>query len=204
MNKKILESLEEHLKPKEPLPVEYIIKSSIESIGDKKILFLSLFGQGKNEREKANFKVFIWDKKYISQKLQKDGSYKWSGARLDNLAGYLYYHSSSSNDKAMCESLGEKENIEEFLQVKCPKPGDEYEVIVNFKKEIMQEKLDAKHKRIKNRIDEVMDKVPNLPKGFDNWVYNGPFNHSRYNYYKRKGKGIEVFCTECREEFIIN
>lgn len=201
MKKKLLESLEEHLKPKEPLPVEYIIKSSVKSIENKKVLFLSLFGQGKKEREKANFKVFIWDRKYISQILEDDGSYKWSGARLDNLTGGLYYN--SSNTRAMCETLGEKENIEEFLETKCEKSGYEYESVVNFQKEIMQERLNAKHKRIKDRIDGVMVKVPNLPKGFDDWVYNGPFNHSRYNYYKRKGKDIEVFCTECKNEFAI-
>lgn len=202
MNKKLLSTLPEHDSPTDILPVKYVIKSSINQIENVRVLFISFFSQTKEKKKgdknKATFKVFIWDNQYISQKLQDDGSYKWSNACINNLTGYWSYNMM----KAGCEFSYDKENIESFLNVKC-KPGEEITFLARFQDNIMQRKLNEKHEKIKLRIDEVMDNVSPLPKDFDDWVYNGPLGFSRYIYYKREGRKILAFCTECKKEFAI-
>lgn len=210
MNKKALLEIKTHEAPKTEIPVNYAITSSIEQVEGKQILYLSFFWQSKEKKykDKANFKIYIWDKGYISQKLQDDGSYKWSTACIDNLIGWWnYWYSGIDGLKARCYSIQDKLNIWDYFKMELTgnmKNWDELKIIDDFQKKLIQSKLDAKHARMKNAIDEVMSKVPLLPKEFGKWIYNGPFGFSRYIYYKRRGKEINAFCTECKEEFIIH
>ncbi|WFD11993.1 PcfJ domain-containing protein [Tepidibacter hydrothermalis] len=211
MNKKELSNIRDHSAPSGRLPVKYIIKSSIETINNTEVLLVSLFEQNQKKKKSDNkagfgilkFKIFIWDDKYITQKLQEDGSYKWSRACISNLMGHWGPWSWSSKNLASCDMSSDKENISSFLKVKCVKVGDELKAIHEFQTKIMRKKLEEKHEAIKKKIDEVMDRVPSLPKNFETWIYDGPFEYSRYIYYKREGRNINAFCTGCKKDFVI-
>jgi len=197
MNIRFLNNFGEHKAPDTKLPIAYLITSSIELVNKQKILFLSLWSQ-RDRKEKADYKIYIYDGGYISQSLDdEEGIYKWSVACLENLVGYCY-----QNNKALCDRLQDRERIETFFKVKL-KVGEEYNIIDKFQKGLMNEKLNIKHKKITDVIDKAMLKVGTLPKNFDNWVYNSPFGFSRYIYYKRKGKNISGYCTECKKDFVI-
>lgn len=203
MDKKLLSNLKKHAAPTGDLPVAYIITATVETISDQRVLYLSFFDQKnkKKSKDKAKFKVFIWGNSYISQKQQDDESYKWSNARITNLLEYRY--SSHPLLIAGCYLLDERETISDFLKTECLRSGDELEAIDSFQEKIMKDKLKAKHAEVKKKIDDVMAKVLPLPKDFETWVYKGPFGFSRYIYYKREGRKIMAFCTECKKEFVI-
>lgn len=196
MDKKALAFLE-HKLTNESLPVKFLIKATIERIDKQKVLFLSLFRQEekgkKNDKGKAYYKLFIQGKEYATQALQEDNTYRWSKASLQYLTGYW-------RSDVACYTLGEREIISDYLEIECMVIGQELEAINNFQRKVMQDKLDKKHEKIKNRIDEVMAKVPQLPNDFDKWVDNGPFRFSKYIYYKREGNKIKAYCTECEKE----
>lgn len=199
MQIKALEKIKEHSKPLEKLPVEYIIKSSVEEIEGEKVLFLSFFSQ-RYIKEKADFKVFIYGQKYISEKLQMDNTYRLSMASIENLVGYWSY---GYNLKAACSTQYEKENILNYFGVSEKESTNEYKLLIKFQQKIMQDRLEARHNAIKKKIDDVMVKIPELPKDFSKWVDNGPFHFSRYIYYKRVGKKIAAYCTHCKKDFEI-
>lgn len=204
MKKVLLSSLKEHAYPGGILPVKYLMTATVELVENKKVLFVSFFSQSDNpliQNKNADYRVYIWDNAYLTEILQENGSYKWSKACLGNIIGHWYY--GWNNNKAACYTLGERELIAEFLKSKCNKPGDELQVIQTFQQKIMDKKLQARYKAITDKIDAVMDKVPSLPSDFNKWVYNGPFGFSRYVYYKREGKTIRAFCTECKKKMII-
>ncbi|MBX4267153.1 PcfJ domain-containing protein [Clostridium estertheticum] len=197
MNIKFLNNFGEHKAPTLSIPIAYLITSSIELVNNQKILFLSLWSQ-RNRKEKADYKVYLYDGGYVSQRLEdEDGTYKWSIACLENLVGYYY-----QKNKILCDRLQDRERIETFFKVNL-KVGEEYNIIDKFQKGLMDEKLNIKHKKITDVIDKAMLKVGTLPKNFENWVYNSPFGFSRYIYYKRKGKNISGYCTECKKDFVI-
>lgn len=200
MNKKLLLNIKNHKIPTENLAVKYIVRASIEVVENKEILFISLFNQNP-WTPKPDFKIFICGKEYISQKLEKDGSYKWSEACLEYLIGYWHY---SRNGKTGSLTQSERKKISKYFNIPCIKNGEEYKAINSYQIKIMQERLNNKHDKIKKKIDEVMDKVQELPKDFDKWIYDIPLNFSRYIYYKREGKKILGFCTECKKDIVIH
>lgn len=203
MDKKVLASLEEHPVPNECMPVKYIITASVHRIDNKGVLFLSFFDTV-DIKHKASFKLYLCKDGYLTQKLQDDGSYKWSSACLRNLLDWHYlWPRYDSKLLAGCFTLGDRIAIQVFTKKKCQALGDELEAIFEYQERIMAQRLQKKHEKILNIIDEAMAKVPPLPNNFRDWVYNGPFGFSRYIYYKRTGSKINVFCTACRKDFII-
>lgn len=209
MNKKVLSDLKEHKAPTETLPVCFIISSSIELVDSKEILFVSLWSQEKNKRNKypykADYKIFISksDDNYITQVLLDDGTYKWSNASLRYLLNYdsTYYY--GYYFKSSCDRLYDKENIENYFNTKFTNVGDELTFILIYQENILDNRLKDKYKKITDKIDKAMDLVSSLPKGFDKWIYNNPFDFSRYLFYKRIGNKINGYCTYCRNHFTI-
>jgi DNA-directed RNA polymerase subunit RPC12/RpoP len=202
VNKKQLSKIKDHLPLQESIPTRYIIRASKEKIQDKDILFISLFDQKEGNKKHADFKLFINDREYISQKRKEDGSYKWSTARLSNLIHYWWYCYNGNAPVGSCYLKSEKEIIEDHLKIKLAF-GEELNAIIKFQEKIMHEKLQKKHEKIKQRINSEMNKIPELPKAFDDWIYTGPLGFSRYIYYKRDKKLIKMYCTECKKDYTV-
>lgn len=199
MNRKYLTEIPEHQTPKEKLPANYIIRSSIEKVQQQEVLHVSVFRQ-KNKKQKADARIFFYDNQYISLRLQNDGTYKWSRARIQNMLDI--WHWNQSTIWSGCTTSAEAENIKEYLKIDFM-VGGELKGISDFQVRLADEKLKKKHEKIKKRIDEDMDKVPGLPKDFEKWIRMGPFGFSKYIYYKRQGKTIEAYCTACEKDVSI-
>lgn len=61
--------------------------------------------------------------------------------------------------------------------------------------------LQKKHKKITDKIDEVMSTVPGLPEGFEHWLEETALVESKYIFYTYKnGKHIKGYCTYCHTE----
>lgn len=194
MKKKLLEVLE-HKISNEVIYLRYLVKASIEVVEGESILFLSFY----KDLDRAIYKVFINKDSYITQVWEKD-HYRWSKSSIRNLIGWYSYYNIPVDMMASCHTIDEREYIAEYLDTECPKAGHELELIMNYQQRLMNNRLEDKHKRIKAKIDEVMDRVPELPKYFDNWIEKGPFHESKYIYYKREGKTIKSYCTHCKRD----
>lgn len=52
-------------------------------------------------------------------------------------------------------------------------------------------------------IEELMDKVPKLPKRFGDFMLNKSFKTINYIFYKKKGKQVTGLCTKCKNEVLL-
>jgi hypothetical protein len=201
MKRKLLFDIPNHAAPTSKLPVFYIITSTIAVVNEQRVLFMCFWSQ-KKRKALPDFKVYIWDRKYISLKLQENGSYKGSEAIIGNLIN-RYWSYEREKLYAGCSTRAEREMISDFLNIVCIRSGDEFDAICKYQENILEERRNARHNRIMARIDAVMNKVGSLPKNFEVWVDNTAFAFSRYIYYKRNHKDISAFCTHCKKNLKI-
>jgi hypothetical protein len=74
-----------------------------------------------------------------------------------------------------------------------------YEAIYRFQSNVSEQILQKKHRRITDRIDSVMELVPELPKDFYQWIDDIAMIDSRYIYYNYSRKVNEGYCTHCKK-----
>jgi len=187
--------------------LDFIVRASREQIEEDAILFLSFFGKD-NNTDLPDYKVFINStESYINLKLEK-GEYKWSQASIKNLLGQWWNWFKTSELYSTKDIRAVKEYLEELLAHrhigKDLIRNNLLESIHEIQNMMLNNRLDSEHQRVIRSIDADMAKVPELPKGFDQWVYTNAFGFSRYIYYKRDKKIIKAYCTNCKKDLIIN
>lgn len=188
--------------------IKYTVEAEIIHEDKKRILLLNFFNQRALERgnRKAEFRVFQTHDDYITQDFN-EAKPKWRTGSLQNIlqdCGYYWYMG-----KSYLKAIEVKDNksikaLKEFFvyivineKVEC-----ELEKVFILQMQIMKERLCKKHKAITDKIDEVMDQVPEIPNDFISWVDEVAFFNSKYIYYKYKPtrKSIEGYCTHCKTD----
>lgn len=175
----------------------YVVLAEIK----EEILILTIFNNKKN-RGHAEYIIFIQKDGYISLQLV-DGKYKWRTSTLYNLLEYGCYYANYgcyANERTIkCHLATYEDYIKEFLGTKPE--VDAIRAITDFQNKILRKRLDAKHRKVTDKIDKQMELVPELPKDFAKWVQGVPFGKSKYIYYKRiSSTKVNGFCTSCRSE----
>lgn len=75
------------------------------------------------------------------------------------------------------------------------------EALKQLQSDIRKNELGKKHKKITDKIDEIMDTVPKLPEGFEHWLEETALVESKYIFYTYKnGKSVKGHCTYCHNE----
>lgn len=176
---------------------EYLISAEIVKSEQNKILLLYFYQQPslKDGNTKAAFRVFISKDNYITQDL-KATRLKWRTACIDNLVGGW------KRWLNQCIIIDDKTSnkIKSFLGT----DNSPLEAIEHLQSSIMAKRLEKKHKVTKDRIDNQMNLVPDLPKGFESWVDKTALFKSRYIFYKYKQrKKLEGYCTNCKSDVIV-
>lgn len=162
---------------------KYVFVARTHNEEKEKILIVTFFSL---KTKIADFRVFFNKEKFITEKLQPER--KWSESTLDSLITYWYGRSAAcaneESSKTICSFFGKKENP--------------YYLMVEFQQNIRKRRLEERHKKETDKIDEYMKTVPKLPANFKSWVNDTVFNKSRYIYYKKiNSTTIEAFCTSC-------
>ena len=135
---------------------------------------------------------------YISKSEEKWLTYstkdrRWLTAKIDNLQFDLdkgwthgnYPWQSEGTRKIVNDYLGT-----ENLTVKM--------AVLTFQNEVKREEAKKKTRSVTERIDRIMENVPDLPKDFDDWVVKSAFSKEKclfYHYGTDKG-----FCSACESE----
>lgn len=114
---------------------------------------------------------------------------KWKTAKINNL------HLTGYKEQRRYYDSGTEKIITKYLQNGYERG---YEAIYQFQEGIKANELRTKHRKITDKIDSVMELVPKLPKGFDEWIDVNAMEHSRYIYYEYSRNVIEGYCTYCK------
>lgn len=166
----------------------YLVAVQEKIIENDALLILNFYD--KSCPNKVDFRVFINKKDYITQDFNYSPM-KWRVASLQNLVGWTWYNRCVLVDNDSINILNK------FLGI-TEKQLQEIDILQN---KIMASRLTKKHEVIKNRIDNKMSMVSNLPKDFESWIDDTALYHSRYIYYKYKArKKLDGYCTHCKTD----
>lgn len=136
------------------------------------------------------------DKTYITRERQKDGTYKWRTARIDNLE--WEWEGEGADEKYYINPEG-KAAIKAILETK----NSGVEGAIEWQEKVRTEKVEREEKRKTDRWDAAMKDVPeSYPAGFEKYWKTEAFN-DHYIFYK--GADAKTgYCTGCLQEVPLN
>ena len=170
--------------------INYVFAARIHEMETERILAVTFFSI---QNRLAEFRVFFNRESFVTEKLNPER--KWSEATIENLLA------GSGYKNAICADHVTEENILRYFEIADKK--NSIEVLKSFQIHIRANRLEAKHNKIRARIDEQMSEIEELPKDFEKWLEEEALPHSRYIYYKRKGKVINGYCTVCKNDVVL-
>ena len=156
---------------------------------NKDIMVLNIID--KSKIDKISYRLFINKEDYITQDFTSD-SMKWRTGALEYIlviSKSRWYEKSISVDKKSNDMLSKFLGVDKDYV---------FQALASLQRQIKAKKLADKHKVIRDRIDERMKDVPNLPKNFGTWINEKALFNSRYIYYNYKTK--EGYCTHCSSD----
>lgn len=154
------------------------------------ILKVVIFTRDDVIRKKPSYEIYISkeEKRYLTYDTRDE---KWRTAKIDNLdSSYGYYE----EKRYYCRDA--EKTIIEYLNSEKQRG---YEAILDFQLSVKKEALQIAHRRITDRIDSMMELVPQLPRNFDNWAEKTAMINSRYIYYVYSRNVNEGYCTNCKQ-----
>lgn len=185
-------------------------------IEDKKILLLTFYRISELQKGKpeAEFRTFLSDSDYITQDLNTS-KVKWLTAAFANMWNFSFLDyewdnlkmKSTYRENVFIMTEDEKCIINDFFKA-YQNPNDKYGPwtrIHRFQEDVKAKRLAVKHKKVTDKIDEVMDPIKEAPKSFIDWVWEKGMSFSRYLIYKEETKGKAVCeCTHCGEIGVVD
>lgn len=135
---------------------------------------------------------------YISKSEEKWLTYsvrdgKWLTAKIDNLEfnfGRGAYHGNYPWQSEETRKVVNQYLDTEHLSVKA--------AVLYFQNETRKEIAKRKERSITDRIDGIMENVPEFPKDYEEWVINSAFSKEKSLFYKYGTQ--EGYCTACESE----
>lgn len=185
-----------------------------ELIDNKKILLLNFFRTkslaGRNTE--AEFRTFLSHEDYITQDL-KTSKTKWFTASFAMMTDFVkdcYWntrlHKWAWKASAYIKSDKDKHIIEKFFEKYADFDDEDptWSRIHAFQQEVMNKRLERKHRKVTDKIDALMEPIKHPPQEFFDWVWETGMSFSRYLIYKEDKKGEAVCeCTHCKNTGIV-
>jgi len=164
--------------------LKYIFTAKISRNFGSPLLVVTFFDL---DIRKATFRIFFNKKSFLTERLYP--KQKWSESTLHSLWRELCYLKDM-----ICANAKSEKTIQKFFGVEV----SPFSAMDDFQQDLRDKRLATRHKTEADRIDEKMKLIRPLPKGFENWLHEVPFNFSRYIYYKRvNNRLIKGYCTSC-------
>lgn len=116
---------------------------------------------------------------------------KWRDAKLDRLEwhGRIY-------DSACWVSEADSDMIQQYFSGK----NGGYHGILDFQKDVREEQLNQRHKRITDPWDQDLAQVPKLPKDWNRWTDKVAVRENFIFYHYKRGGAKTGYCTFCGKE----
>lgn len=121
---------------------------------------------------------------------------RWLAAKIDNLSyeGVTYIHQSNN-----WQQDGNRREVNDYFNTGANK--DIYAAVLEFQNRIRKDQLSRKHRNELEEIDETMREVPDVPKGFEDWIAKNCFEETLF--YEPESKchhrWPRMYCTHCRK-----
>ncbi len=132
--------------------------------------------------------------------LPKDG--KWSESAISNLVVTDGYRSFSETAMEEWEEPGAREAVAGLIGTYpgCSEKNSVFTLVSRWQQLRRTRRLRGRHQREKARIDLAMETVPELPKDWENWIYDSAYSHAQYMMYHPGDKENSAWCSACGSE----
>ena len=155
----------------------------------------------KVEKENACFRMFISDDDYITQDLRTPKT-KWLTGRLYSVLG-IYWFSDEMASRIGFTDTESRQLVEGRFPPKSRGWSSETKsawiAVDRWQDTVLQRRLEDRHNRELSHTNQMMELVPDVPEGFDEWIHDCAMREHRYLVYDGNSKirMREAFCTEC-------
>lgn len=140
----------------------------------------------------VDFTVFCDGKNTLTRRRNKNSGWPegWTKAAIESITPYI-----RNAEIWYADELSEKCG-EGFFG----KPGETLRLISEFQQAKLSAALEQIRAARRKRVDEIMNQMGERPADLGEWTNEVAFGFSRYIYYRRQGKTVKGYCTECRSE----
>ncbi|MCI9202387.1 MAG: hypothetical protein HFI97_01595 [Lachnospiraceae bacterium] len=189
----------------------YLVTANRQEVGGNDTLIINFF-RAENKKLKPAFRTFCQMDDYITQDLSTDET-KWKTGAIDYLTGYLCWHRNSGN--IVIASATEREEILSFFRDfrQIHKIDDQQRIIPQgagvdseiknrideYHGAIKEWKLQVRHRKEKDEIDQQMKKFGRLPTDYEQFVKETVFRDENYIFYSRPEE--RAYCSKCGHDF---
>lgn len=121
---------------------------------------------------------------------------KWREAKIDHFE-YPELHWSST--RRFWQTDADRKLVNEYFCTGANK--DIQAAVLDFQCTVRKDQLSKRHRSEIDAIDEVMREVPELPKGFEDWIAKNCFSETMFYEPESscKGRWQQMYCTHCRK-----
>jgi len=185
--------------------LKYLVTAEDMQDGDEIVLVINFFEKNslKDGMKTADFRTFFTEEDYITQDLSKTNS-KWLTAGLWNLLDIGYY--SGEKQEAVVYTSNDLKKISNyFRKYETSYDKSALSKVYTFQEKVRQKRLEKRHKKETDPIDELMKQVLPVPKDFEEWVHEDAMSFSQYLFYTPTDKNKAVCeCSYCRAETVVD
>lgn len=177
---------------------KYLVNAMVKIIDHQKVLVLDFYSRAslvQGSRE-PKCRAFITKQDHLTADYTYPGI-KWRTGTIYTVTGERLWW---RYQPYICQDTKAQETILRYL--KASPASDPFTEIDQMQQQILQRRLEKRHKRITDVIDAQMRTVPSLPRGFSKWLDRVVMASSKYIFYNyRHGTKIQNgFCTWCKHE----
>lgn len=182
--------------------LKWLMKAETQNVCGESFLVVNFFAREDLDKGYLSpcYRTFFNHDGYITQVIGEDGS-RWKTGRREYVMyeGYNgFTEAAGENDcRMICNFFKDWKNGQYS--------SDPVRLIDGFQSELLQKRLEARHKKIKDRIDREMQGFAEMPPEFEAWIDESVMEHSRYFFYQYEKKATEEgICSCCGKKSRIN
>lgn len=177
-----------------------------EMAGDVMQAIAWAIGDLKKDLPGASLRLFFGENDYITQDLKSE-KVKWYKGKVFSVL-HLYWWSSSPEKNIMFADDESRNLLEKRFPPRKLYGGGEslWAAIDDWQDKILEKRLDDKHYRQLAPVREMMELVPEIPEGFEEFVHDQVMRKHRYLIYDGNSsiRKRSAFCTECGKHMVID
>lgn len=187
-----------------------------ELIEEGTIVMIHVYQVSKLKKGKRNaeFRTFLSKDDYINQELNSEKVH-WFTSSFSMMNDFNAYGSLWNNktkkweyhDVVYFRSKEEKEVLSGFFKEysEADDKFNPWSAVYRFQEKVKEKRLEVRHKKETDPIDQLMNTVSPVPKVFEEWVWKKAMSFSQYLIYDTVGKNTaKCECTCCKKMTIVD
>lgn len=183
---------------------KWLIRASVE--GDVMQAIAWAIGDLKKDLPGASLRLFFGENDYITQDLKSE-KVKWYKGKVFSVL-HLYWWSSSPDKNIMFADDESRNLLEKRFPPRKLYGGGEslWAAIDDWQDKILEKRLADKHYRQLAPVRAMMELVPEIPEGFEEFVHDQVMRKHRYLVYDGNSsiRMRDAVCTECGKHMVID